>query len=107
MEWRDLKDEIEHYNTLSTEEIKQIVQSGVDTEFWKWFRSRIAMVLATAEASLLEGEEIGLDDTLKAVRMRAIYKQTKQLFNTPEYVLAYQPPPLAPKTPESVKIGRT
>lgn len=104
-DWRNCKAEIEQYNQMKPEEIQAIVKTGVETEFWKWYRSRIALMLATAEASLLRGETLTLDSLVKNAGLSAVYKQLEQLFNTPEYVLAYKQPPLA-QTPKSAKIGR-
>lgn len=106
MEWRDVKDQIEEYNNKSTEEIQQIVKSGVDTEFWKWFRSRIALILLTTESALLSSEVTSLDSALKLGNLNAVYKQLNHLFRTPEFVLAYKQPPAQAKPPKSAKIGR-
>jgi hypothetical protein len=105
-DWRSSKEEIEYYNQRSEEELKNIVKSGIDSEFWKWFRSRIALLIATAEASLLQGEVTTQDALLKVASMNAVYKQLYHLYNTPEYILAYKKPTLAP-APKSAKIGRT
>jgi len=105
-DWRDVKAEIEHYNTLPVDEIKAIVKSGIETEFWKWYRSRIALMLATAEASLLRGETLTIDSLVRNAGLSAVYKQLEQLFNTPEYVLAFKQQPTLAPTPKSAKIGR-
>jgi len=106
--WRDYVDEIEHYNNLSEKEIKEVVQSGINTEFWKWFRSRIALLLQVSEASILRGETLTLDTMVRLAGLSATHKQLDALFHTPERVLKYrsQATQPAPTTPQSAKIGR-
>lgn len=88
MEYFELpKEELERYNNLSNEDIKNIVRDGLNSEFWKFVRVKLANTLKSVDANLKRRQARTLDQLVELGMLNSIYKTNEELFNMPEMIL--------------------
>lgn len=88
MEWYELsKEEVDRYNNLPPEEVKNIINQGIQTEFWKLFRVRIANTLKSADVNLKRRKVQTQDDLISLAIWQTIYKTAEEMFSFPENTL--------------------
>lgn len=88
MEWYELpKEEVEHYNNLNQDELKNIMQQGLQSEFWKLMRVHFYNSLRSADMNLKRKKVETQDDLFALGKWNAIYKTNEEMFSWPENVI--------------------
>jgi len=88
MEYTDLpQEEITRYSTLNSEELRAIINIGVQTEFWKWLRVKLALTCKTADTHLHRRRLGSLDDLISLGMWNDIFKTSEEIFNAPEHAI--------------------
>ncbi len=96
MDYRDIsQEEIDKYNKLDFEEVRNIVKMGINTEFWRLMQSRLALTLKSAELNLLRKNLCNQNDLIDLARWQTIFKCTEEIFNWPDTIIKAKE---APKT---------
>lgn len=89
MEWYELpQEEVDRYNNLPSEEVKNIINQGIQTEFWKLFRARLSNTLRSADLNLKRRKVASQDDLISLGIWQTIYKTAEEQFSFPENTLA-------------------
>lgn len=88
MEWYELsKEEVDRYNNLPPEEVKNIINQGIQTEFWKYFRAKLSNTLKSADVNLKRRKVQIQDDLISLAIWQTIYKTAEEVFSFPENTL--------------------
>ena len=93
LEWIDWdkvsKDEIDKYMNLRLTELKNIVRNGMETEFYKLLRARLAQTLRITEKQL-DPKQIKINDMdtlIKLVKWNTMFKTVEEIYNFPLNIL--------------------
>jgi hypothetical protein len=85
--WIQYSDDMKKYYNLSNDDLNNIIKSGIDSEFWKWFRSRMAMTLYITDESLKRLSIDSLDSCISLAKFNATFKAVEELINLPTNVV--------------------
>lgn len=87
MEWNDLEEEMKKYGEFTNEQLVDVVRQATESEFWSWYRSRIAQSLKTADMTLKTANTNTHDGLIALAKAQAVYQVLSMFLNLPENVL--------------------
>ena len=81
------------FDKLPVQDLENLIQSGIDSEFWKWFvhvnkkaQDGNSGILGEAEA-MHRLRVSSWDDVVKLIQLNAIYKTREEILGFPQMVL--------------------
>lgn len=87
MEWNDLESEIKRFQEMNPEDVKNIINTGINTEFWKWLRADIAGRMRIAEYELRHSSAKTFDHLIELGKFNALYQLMYMFLNLPDLYL--------------------
>jgi DNA-directed RNA polymerase alpha subunit len=85
--WITYEEDMKRYYNLSNDDMCNIIKSGIDSEFWKLLRSKIAMSLYITDQSLKRLSIDSLDACISLAKFNATYKALEELLQFPSNYL--------------------
>jgi len=88
MEWYDIPDtERDRISKMSQEDLLNITKHGIQTEWWKFIKTRLSQTLKVTDAEMKKVKGVTLDECIKFASLKALYQTTWELFNLDENML--------------------